>query len=543
MKSLKKKISLSLYILLLTTIACDEKTEPVLNTEIRFLYEDCSNNPIKHTNSIPSNITSIFITLKKENNTVLEKKIQNDGKNSPVIIDNIEPYDRYRLDVIAFTKENQIWSGFAKNVPIKENSKTFVQINLTKEKGLTCADYLKTKRFMHSSVSLQDGRILIFGGATSIERDYDTYHIDTTDKAEIFYSYKIESAGQINTDIIAGSSTTLRSRMISGRIGYIYERLKDGKILIAGGINKADLIKNPEDFFICLNSDTSFIYDVEIFDPTTESFRVITRLKTPFAFAQSALIGNKVYIIGGINRDFNCKDSSTGGINNTLITIDVADINSPIVNESTTSDIYTFFAANKIQIAEEKYLFYGGNREDGLILSPDGKSKKIDFTISSKFDGKRPQRGYFPYAFPIKNGNLYLNVSGYDKSLNDIYFIRISSDEKISIEPDNILDELGFGGSYITYGDYLFQIGGIKSIPFTISNLFLVRKIKQDGYEKVDSNLSGVKNLKRERAFHSTELIDDNSFLITGGLYFNLAQDAIVLDLAEIYNGTDTSTK
>lgn len=543
MRLSKKKISFYFYILILSIIGCNDKTESILNTEIRFLYEDCSNNPIKHSSSIPSNVTSILVRLKKDGSTILEKKIQNEGTNSAVIIDNIEPYDKYRLDVIAFTNDNKIWSGFAENIPINQKKKTFVQINLTQEKGLTCADYLNTKRFMHSSINLGDGRILIFGGATSIEIDYGVYHINTTENAEIFYPYKIESTEQINTNIIAGTSNKISSHMISGRVGFIYEQLKDGKILIAGGINKADIYKNPDDFFLCLNENSAFIYDVEIFDPETEKFQVITRINTPFAFAQSAIIGNKIYILGGINNNFNCNNLSSDGINKSLIIMDVTNIISPKIDIE-TSDDFAFFAAGKIKLSEEKYLFYGGNREDGLILYPDGKTKKVNFNISEEFNGKVPQKGYLPYAFTIQNGKLYINTSGYYKFINDRYFIEYISDDKISIKPDNnSKNELVFGGSFISYGDYLFQIGGIKSIPFTISNLFLARKIKQDGYEDIDNKLIGVEKLKRERAFHSTVLINENNFLITGGLYFNQAQEGIVLDLVEIYNGADSISK
>ncbi|GEM_PF-3089434 len=530
------KINTEILLLLIFMFTGCGQSGQSLMTELRFLYEDCQNTPIKHSNTIPSNILSITISLKKDSQTAMEKTIQNDGNQTEIIIDNIEPYEKYGLNVRAISKDSTVWSGFAENVAIKPRNKTFVQINLTKELSLTCADYTNDRRFMHSSVKLTDGRILIFGGVNSAERDYDIYHLSSTEKAELFYPYKVEQSDNLNPNAISGTFNMLNSNMISGRIGYVYEILSDGKILIAGGINKADLVKNPDDFFICLNKDSTFIYDIEIFDPKTNTFRAVSKIKTPFAFAQSAKINNKIYIVGGITIGFDCKNITTEGINNNVIVIDTSNLESLKIKEEKNDDA-SFFAGGKIQLAENKYLFYGGNREDGLILLPDGTIKKISFEISPDFGTMTPQKQYFPYAYPISKGTLFINVSGYYESISDQYYIKYISDDKIQLMPDKLQEEPLFGSSFIISNNYLFQIGGIKSIPFTISDNFIVRKLISNGYEKIDNKKSGVEKLKRGRAFHSSVMIGKDSFLITGGLYFNQANDAIILNLAEIYNG------
>ncbi|MCX7957794.1 MAG: hypothetical protein N3B13_01965 [Deltaproteobacteria bacterium] len=532
------KIIINLVLLLsVLSSGCQPDTQTYLKTEIRFLYDDCLNSPVKHTSTIPSNITNIRVSLIREGKTFIEKEIQNNDAQTYAIINDIEPYNKYKLVVKAFTKDNVVWSGFAENVEIRPNSKTFVQINLTREKALTCADYSNNKRFMHTSVRLSGGRILLFGGAHSAAKDYDIYHLESSENAEVFYQYKIEHSDNINTGIIAGSFRTLNSKMSSGRIGYIYEILPDGKILIAGGINRGDITKNPDDFFLCLNEKSEFINDIELFDPEKEDFSVIARLNTPFAFAGSARIGNRIYIISGIKPGFDCKNPSPAGLNNTFITIDLTDIKSPKINEEQITDDFSFFAGGRIQISEKIFLFYGGNREDGLILNEDGTIKKVTFDISPDFSTKTPQRQYFPQAYALINGNLYINIAGYYKAISERYYIKINPDGKIKIEPDKMPEEPVFASSDILIGDYLFQTGGIRSLPFTVSDSFIVRKLETSDYRIIDGKTSGTEKLKRERVFHSTTEIGNNMFLITGGIYFNQAQDAIALDLAEIYNG------
>jgi len=296
------------------------------------------------------------------------------------------------------------------------------------------------------------------------------------------------------------------------------------------------MTKNPDDFFICLNENTAFVYDIEIFDPSKNSFSVAGRLKTPFAFAQSARIGSKIYVFGGIIPGFDCKNPDAGGINDKLITIDISGNTSAKISEETNADT-SFFAGARIRLAENRYLFYGGNREDGFILSQDGKISKITFEVSPDFGSIIPQRQYFPEAFELKSGSLYLNISGYYKFITGRYYIRITSDQKLKIEPDKLAGETVFGSSNIMVNNYLFQTGGIRSIPFTVSDMFSVSKINPSGYETSDNSKTGVEKLKRERVFHSSVKIEDNTFLITGGLYFNQAQEAIILDTAEIYNG------
>lgn len=535
MNSLKNGIkSISVTILLIAGCGYEEST--AIKTELRFLYEDCLTPPIEHTTGIPADISNLKVTLIKGDKITLERVIKNAKDSSMLIIDGIEPYDNYKLRIEAITKDNIRWSGFAEGVEIRPKSKTFVQINLTKEMALTCTTQLKTKRFMHTSIKLKDGRVLIFGGVNSSNKEYDVYHINSTEMAEIFYPYKVEVADNVKLDVQSGSFYTLGSRMTSGRIGYIYEELPDGKILIAGGIDKGYLVKNPDDFFICLNDNTKFVKEIEIFDPTKDSFIKIGELSTSFAFAQSARIGNEIYIIGGISSGFDCNNPTSEGINSKIIIINISDINSPKISEKPLPEVI-FFAGGKIQISESKFLFFGGPMEDGLMLGSDGNVTKVSFEVSKDFGTDIPQQQYFPETFPVVNGSLYLNIGGFYKLIKKGYYIRYISDRQIKIEPDNHTQEAIFGSSNVLIRNYLFQSGGIKSIPITISDMFSVRKFTLNDYNVLDSKSIGVEKLKRERAFHSSVKIEDNIFLITGGLYFDQSQEAVILGTAEIYNG------
>jgi len=533
MKSSRTKIlDLSLITLLLLSISCSRADNGSISTTVRFLSEDCSNSSLPHSSYIPSNIVKFEIKLYKNEVPTQQQTVQYGGNQSYVEIDDIEPYDKYKLIIRAFTKDNDIWSGYAEDIPIKPKSKTFVQINLSKEKSLTCTDTMHNARFLHSSVLLENGNVLVFGGATLAERDYDIYHLKTTEMAEIYYHYKIEQAEKIDLNVIAGTFSTISSKMISGRIGYTYEILPDGKILIAGGVNKIDFIKNPSDFIFCLPEDVQFVYDVEIFDPTKNTFSVIAKLNIPRAFAQSAIIGNKTYIIGGINSSFDCNNVAESGINSSISIIDISNLNSPKVEEKDMPDA-GFFAFSKLKLSDNKYIFYGGNKDYALLLNSDESLKKLDIEVSSDFEGAIPQKQYFPNSFSIKTGSTYLNTSGYYKDISPSYFINVSSNDKVTISRDNTSIEKSFGSAYASKNGYFIQLGGINSIPIIADDSIIIIKSKLNNYELIDNNST---KLKRERAFASSVFLDDFTLLTTGGVYFDTLNDAVILNISEIYN-------
>jgi hypothetical protein len=527
-----KTISLIFVFLFLYSTSCSETERGGISTSLRFLSEDCSNVHIPHNTPIPSSIIKFELSLYKDNSLVQQISVPYSPGDSYLIVDNIEPYNNYRVVIRALTKDNDIWSGYADNVPVNPKSKTFVQINLSKEKGLTCTEPMNNNRFLHDSVLLKNGGVLIFGGANLIEREYDTYKLTSIGTAEIYYPYKVEESNNVNPNVIAGTFSTLTSRMVSGRIGYIYEILSDGKILIAGGIDKASFVKNPSDFLFCLPDDVKFIYDVEIFDPEKNSFSVIARLNTPRAFAQSAVIGKKIYIIGGINTSFDCNNVSEAGINASMSVIDLTKPNSPVVSEIDIPE-GGFFAFSRLKISDDKYIFYGGNRDYALLLGSDGSIKKLNIDVADDFSGIIPQREYFPYNFPIKIGTMYLNIGGYYKDISEPYIINISNGDKISIRKDNKYPKKSFGSAFAILNRYLVQFGGIKSLPLIPDNTISIIKSNLSDYEIINNNSV---SLKRERAFASAVFINENNILITGGLYFDAKNDGIALNLSEVYN-------
>ncbi len=530
-----RKINLVLFSAMIICL-CSPDERGGINTSIKFLYEDCLNEPLKHNTYIPSNITKLKVVLMKNNLKIIESEYSNNESQTSIVIQNIPPDNGYDLYVNAYTKDGSIWSGFAQNLEIKEKSKTFVQINLTKELSLTCTDNMNKERFLHSSELLNDGRVLIFGGASVSNKELDLYHIEATEKVEVYYPYKIEYANNVNPSEISGSFSTLKSGMISGRIGYIYEKLPDGKILIAGGINKATFRKNPDGFFMCLDDNTVFIYDIEIFDPEKNSFNTVGRLSSPRAFASSAFINNKIYIIGGINSDFDCNNVVNAGLNPDVAIIDLSSPASIKVTEKSNADT-AFISPAKIKLSENRFLFFGGNQDYGIILETDGSIKKVNFIVSQDFNNDKPQIQYLPYIFTIKQGGLYLSAGGYYKDILSRFFIKYLSDKDIRIEKDPDQNDLLFGSGYAQYGNYLFQIGGIMSLPFTISDSIIIRRLSENGYTVVKSDVSKVNKLTLERAFSSVTYIGNNNLLITGGIKFNQANDAIILNMGEIYNG------
>ena len=122
------------------------------------------------------------------------------------------------------------------------------------------AGHLTVKRHKHEATRLADGRILIIGG--SDERDGDGAYRN----AEIFNPTN-------------GTFTTVRSNMNTARykLQGTAILLKNGKVLIAGGANRA-----------------------EVFDPTTNSFSFADGdMVTKRLFATATLLKNGLVLITG----------------------------------------------------------------------------------------------------------------------------------------------------------------------------------------------------------------------------------------------------
>ena len=105
-------------------------------------------------------------------------------------------------------------------------------------------------RFRQTATVLQDGRILIIGGYSSVKSA-------TLDTAEIY-------------DPALNSFSLLTSKMVDGRMDHTATLLPDGRVLVAGGWSSA--VKNTD------GSLGSTVASVDIFDPAKSTFSAVAAL-------------------------------------------------------------------------------------------------------------------------------------------------------------------------------------------------------------------------------------------------------------------------
>ncbi len=232
-------------------------------------------------------------------------------------------------------------------------------------------------RYGHAAVTLQDGRVLITGGMRRFGQGVE----EILATAEIF-----DPGTGIHRLILGPDGQALK--MFAGRAYHTMTLLRDGRVLIVGGIG---LVSNAQ----------AALRSAEIFDPVTETFTSPMDMGVARAHhTATTLATGQVLIAGGATY-------SNGSINNYLNSATIFDPNSgtwtAVSNTMSTGRAFHQAVLLDPTTTQGKVLIIGGENANGTlssvdIFNPNGLQfySGVDVTMStsrSRFCAVRLQSG------------------------------------------------------------------------------------------------------------------------------------------------------
>ncbi|MFT5433585.1 MAG: hypothetical protein ACI9OJ_004291 [Myxococcota bacterium] len=207
---------------------------------------------------------------------------------------------------------------------VDENPKDLWLFDVTPEGGdsITALVQLNVGRLYPTFTVLSDSRILIIGGGVD---DFPTVSgceqtVDNTcicsqgltvcteytncdaDGACTVRSYTRKDIGTREVEVYdtqTNTITTLDSKLARGRLGHSATLLVGDQVLIAGGSTAARRAFWPNE--ITLPESPATLDSVELFEPETNSFRVLPGLSLPRAHHRAIRLGDgSLYLVGGL---------------------------------------------------------------------------------------------------------------------------------------------------------------------------------------------------------------------------------------------------
>ena len=139
-----------------------------------------------------------------------------------------------------------------------------------KANNWTVATPMVTQRAYAGSVQLNDGRILVAGGIAA--DGSSVWHMMTN--AEIYDP--------------ATNTWSATASLSGARSSFVLAALPNGQVLAIGGTRAYEWTEN------------SFVGEIEMYDPHTSSWQIVSRLPQPSAFAATALFHDgRLWVTGG----------------------------------------------------------------------------------------------------------------------------------------------------------------------------------------------------------------------------------------------------
>jgi hypothetical protein len=191
-------------------------------------------------------------------------RLEAEGDGSAITIDDIPVGEQRTVGLFGFgAGPTAAWRGLTRNVSVAADKPTQVDVLMSRVADLSCARNTHVdKREFHTATVLQDGRVLIVGGARD---DADASQTCGSGCARLSASGTAEIY-----DPRVGTFTPVGSLGVP-RMMHTATVLQDGRVVVAGGAGEALItpVDGANPFPIRVTRPVTL---VEVFDPATNAF-------------------------------------------------------------------------------------------------------------------------------------------------------------------------------------------------------------------------------------------------------------------------------
>ncbi len=558
----KMTFSLILFLLLFLIFSCsgtESDTElsvkPYFGTAVRYACD--INNPPK-AGEAPCDIDAFRLCAfsEKLNSVLCNEYSVDEGKGGAKF--RLPEAEDYRIFFQGFNKAKadvMLWCGATDKIAVKKGDSKDVSVFIGR-----CSDFVFARnkmgvaRAFHTATLLNDGRVLITGGISSVSSNSCDPDCDGKDckpfcrlsgavaDAEI-YDYKkgeFQKIGKMNIPRALHTATLL----------------EDGRVLIAGGVKsvKLQMVPGEDKPFVMPESMDEASLTIEIFDPQANTFKKVQGSVSRAMHYAYLSPGGKVYAIGGVSDNsgnFEAKlaeISPTSGMTESKISLtagrifpviadfSVVDKGSSVIavaggmvieeskNLGNSFDIISFADAVP-SVNEHKYskrdAYILASLGSGIIPVDSGKfllcggmlmrNFRLGF-LGGEYNVFAGQPLDYSYYFDINNNN----VSYPERNSNLIYRRAFFQSVYLYSKNPKILFT---GGFEAVNPDFATDSSFIPFIPSRSAELFLVNSDLFDSIHPtgiVDAANPVVK-MNEARAAHTLTVLPDQTVLVTGG--------------------------
>jgi hypothetical protein len=211
-----------------------------------------------------------------------------------VTLEEVPPGEDRVFALFGLASGQARWRGISTPFTVAAGEELAIDVVMAAVADVTCARSIGGPRAFHTATTLDDGTVLVVGGAGAM-----------ADASGVCNAACLRATGTDTAAIYdpkTGLLTPLSSRLNSGRLFHTAAKLSDGRVVIAGGTAEALFRTIDGALFPFPVQPTQPLATIEIYDPATGTFQqngADPGGPRVFAAAVTTLTG-QVLITGGI---------------------------------------------------------------------------------------------------------------------------------------------------------------------------------------------------------------------------------------------------